>query len=360
MQLRSYIPIAGPARREAVQGNEPVVRPVLGLEPRWFHLRCGVDFSQRWHTDPDYRAATLAHMLAELRQAFPSAPQWHGPAERHTWTLGGCYGVGVIPPLFGMRLEYHPDRWPVLLPGPAITEIPDPARLLESSFANGILEQVESMASRGIPVTGDLNWQGVLNVAFHLRGQDIFLDMVDRPEWTQDLFRAIAETIVLLAQRVQLSQRQSGFDIDYMCVSNCTVNMVSPRMYTRMLRPHDERIARAFLGFGVHTCNWNVKPYLEALAGLPNVGYLDMGLDSDLSAARARFPHARLAVLYSPWKLQAAPIEEIEADIARVARELAPCDVIAADITWDTPDTRVNQFLEVCRKASENCLEMQT
>jgi hypothetical protein len=360
VKLRGYIPIAGPARREAADGTESPVRPVLGFEPHWFHLRCGVDFTERWHADPDYRAETLKRMLAELRRAFPGAVQWHGPDERHTWTIGGCYGVGVIPRLFGMGMQYHPDRWPVLVPGPPIEAIPEASQLVDSPLAVDILEQVEMMAARGIPVTGDLNWQGVLNVAFHVRGQDIFLDMAERPEWAEAFFAAIAETIILLAQRVQQRQRESGFDIDYMCVSNCTVNMVSPRMYARMLRPHDERIAQAFGRFGVHTCNWDVTPYLDALALLPKVGYLDMGLDSDLRAARARFPEARLAVLYSPWKLQAGATDEVEADIARVARELAPCDVIAADITWDTADHRVNEFLELCRRASESYLEKQS
>jgi hypothetical protein len=32
-----------------------------------------------------------------------------------------------------------------------------------------------------------------------------------------------------------------------------------------------------------------------------------------------------------------------------VHRELAPCDVVMADIQWTTPDQRVNEFLEICR-----------
>lgn len=350
MQLRSYIPIAGPARREAVDGTEARVRPVLGFEPRWFHLRCGADFSERWHWDPVYRAGTLAVMLGELRKAFPEAEQWQGPDERHLWTIGGCYGVTVIPRLFGMEVQYEVDRWPVLLPGAPLERVPEVEELLASPFARELLAQVAGMVGRGVPITGDLNWQGVLNIAFHLRGQEIFVDMVDRPEWAERLFGVISETIIGLARRVQKMQRDSGFEIDYMCVSNCTVNMVSPRMYAQTLRPFDEKIACVFARFGVHTCNWDVTPYVEALCGLPKMGYLDMGLESDLAVVRSRFPEARLGVLYSPWKLQSAPMEEIEADIERVARELAPCDVIAADIGFDAADERVRGFVEVCRR----------
>ena len=119
-----------------------------------------------------------------------------------------------------------------------------------------LLAQVEQCAGLWGAVYGDLNWQGVLNCAFHIRGQAIFEDMVERPELAEHLFATIREVIIRLAQMVQGIQRRSGFDIDYMCVSNCTISMISPRMYARMLVPHDEAIARAFTRFGVHTCNW--------------------------------------------------------------------------------------------------------
>jgi len=32
----------------------------------------------------------------------------------------------------------------------------------------------------------------------------------------------------------------------------------------------------------------------------------------------------------------------------RVYRELAPCDVVMADIQASTPDKRVNELLEIC------------
>lgn len=353
LQLRSYIPIAGPARREAADGAESPLRPVLGFEPAWFRQRVDVDFSERWHHDPHYRAATLGRMLAQLRRRFPAALQWQGPDEQYTWTVGGCYGVGVIPLLFGMHLAYDAGRWPVLLPGTANLNCLDPDRLLESDAAQQILSQVENMRQFGLPVTGDLNWQGVLNVAFHLRGQDIFLDITDRPEWTAELLGCIASLIIGLAQRVQQVQRASGFPIDYMCVSNCTVNMVSPAMYSRLLAPLDTRIAASFRRFGVHTCNWDVTPYLKALACLPRMGYLDMGLASDLAAARAHFPNARLAVLYAPWKLVEASPAELRADLERIARELSPCDVVMADIAADTPDARVNEFLAICAELEQ-------
>lgn len=354
MQLRGHIPIAAPARREAADGAESPFRLVLGFEPRWFHLRCGVDFRERWHTDPVYRRETLLRMRAELRRAFPSTGQWSGDEARDVNTIAGCFGVGVIPAVFGIPLRYYPDRWPHPEPGRELSEVEverlDADRLLDSAFAAGLFEQLEAVAARSGAIYGDLNWQGVLNNAFHLRGQQIFLDLADRPELAARLFEVIAEVIIRLGRAVQERQRRSGFDIDYMCVSNCTLNMISPPMYERMLLPHDARIARSFGRFGVHTCNWDVTPYLRALRKLPRMGYLDMGLESALSRAREIFPEVRRAVLYPPVRLAAVPRREIEADLRHIAEELAPCDVILADIPWDTPEAAVNWFVEACRE----------
>ena len=87
----------------------------------------------------------------------------------------------------------------------------------------------------------------------------------------------------------------------------------------------------------MHTCNWNVTPYAYELAKLPKVGYLDMGMMSDMRLVRQLFPETRRAVMYSPVKFHDAPIEEIDADMQRIYDELAPCDVVMADIRRRRP-----------------------
>jgi hypothetical protein len=354
-QLRSHLPIAAPARREAADGTEPPLRVVLGFEPKWFHTRCAVDFGERWHREPAYRRATLLAMRAELQRAFPDTDQWSGDEARDVNTIAGCFGVGVLPSVFGMPLRYYADRWPHPEPGcelsDAAVEALDPECLLASTFVQELLEQIESMARRWGPVHGDLNWQGVLNTAFLLRGQQIFLDMAERPELAARLFDVITETTIRLAQTVQKRQRQSGFAIDWMCVSNCTLSMISPAMYRRMLLPFDARIAHSFDRFGVHTCNWDATPYLPALRELPAMGYLDMGGVTDLTQAKALFPDARRAVLFTVRNLHDP--EEARVFLQRVWRELAPCEVVVADIPWDMPDETVRRFLQLARTVSQ-------
>ncbi len=328
------------------------MRVSLGFEPAWFHKRCGIDFSERWHQDPFYRYESLKVAKAELVKAFPIVTHWDLSDEDDLATISGCYGVYVIARVFGLPLRYAPDRWPVLEPGKphSVEEIErlDVEKLLEGPLVEALFGQMDAIESEWGKIHGYLNWQGVLNNAFQLRGQDIFLDMIDKPEFVHGFFSTITDVMIRLAKMVQERQRKSGFYINQFSVANCTMNMISPEMYREFVSPYDTRIAHSFERFGVHTCNWDITPYIDALKELPKVGYLDMGMDSDMARVKKRFPEARRAVIYWPTKLQDAPLETLRHDMEKVHHELAPCDIVMADIQASTPDSRVNKLLEIC------------
>ena len=353
LQLRNHIPISAPARREPADGTESDMRVSLGFEPAWFHTRCGIDFSERWHKDPLYRFESLKMMKAELVKAFPTVSYWDISYEDDLATISGCYGAHVIAQVFGMPLCYAPDRWPVCNPERTLSvreiEGLDAEKLIEGPFVEGLLRQMDIIESEWGKIHGYLNWQGVLNNAFQIRGQDIFLDIYDRPDLVHDFFSTICEVMIRLAKMVQERQRKSGFFINQFSVSNCTVNMVSPEMYREFLFPCDKTIANSFERFGVHTCNWDITPYIDVLKELPRLGYLDMGMESDMSKVKNMFPETRRAVMYWPTTLQDAPLETIRRDMEKIFHELAPCDIVMADIQTSTPDKRVNELLEICR-----------
>jgi hypothetical protein len=353
LQLRHHNPISGPGNREPADGTESDMRVSLGFEPAWFHRRCDVDFSERWHTDPFYRYETLKTMKAELVRAFPNVPYWNLKNEDDLATISACYGAYVLPQVFGMRLLYAKDRWPDLDPAsrPSVDQIErfEVDKLLAGPFAEELFNQMDIIQSRWGKIHGYLNWQGILNNAFHLRGQDLFMDMIERPDWVHAFFFKICEVMIRFATMVEEGQRKSGFYINQFSVSNCVVNMISPKMYREFVFPNDKRIALNFERFGVHTCNWNITPYLDGFKDLPNLGYLDMGMESDFTKVKAAFPETRRAVMYWPTKLQDASLDELRQDLERVHRELCPCDVVMADIQWTTSDQRVNEFLEICR-----------
>jgi uroporphyrinogen-III decarboxylase len=354
LKLRNHIPISGPARREAIDGTESDMRVSLGFEPGWFCQRCGVDFTERWHQNPFYRHDSLVKMKRELCKAFPSISYWNEGYKDDLATISGCYGAYVIPKVFGFPLVYKEDRWPEIDKSKeklSIREIEklDVDEILSNSSVEEIFHQMDIIEAEWGKIHGYLNWQGILNNAFLLRRENIFTDFYDRPGLVHHFFSIISGVTIRLAQKVQERQRNSGFYINHFCVSNCTVNMVSPEIYRDFLFPYDKRIAESFERFGMHTCNWNVTPYLEEIKKLPKVGYLDMGVVSDMKKVKKMFPETRRAVMYSPVRLQEASLDELKKDMKKIYDDLSPCDIVMADIQATTNNERVNELLQICR-----------
>ena len=359
-QLRSYFGLGAPQRREPCTGTEPVMRVSVGFTPRWFHEHCGVDSSERWHTDAEYRARSLEIMRAELRRRFPGIPIRGTEPDASSCTIDGIFGATIIPAVFGMRIQYAGDQWPTVTGEPLPVqeldrlEVPD---LLNVRFFTRILDQMDAIATRFGEIHGYLNYQGVLNNAFRLRGDAIFLDLVEAPGRALQLFEVITETMIQTARLVHKRQRASGVNVRHFSTSNCVVNMVSPEIYRRLLLPFDLQLRRAFELFGVHNCAWNVDPYIEAYATIPRLGYVDMGLESDLARAKFCCPNARRAVMFSPAELNEKPLEWIRSELERVRKELAPCDVVLADVDVETPDERVISVFRMCEELTLQELE---
>jgi len=351
-QLISYIAPSAPARRRPASGDEPFLRPEIGFTPKWYREALGIDFGERWHTEPAYRRDTIISMGRELKRRFgDSNIGWvqnpDEPADLLTGTFGGC-GVAAI---YGIPIIYAADNWPncahQYLSADQVDKL-EPPHLDSNPFFNSLMEQVEWLAQKIGRVEGYINWQGTLNNAYRLRGEEIFLDIALEPARAKHLFECVTTTMIDATQRLHERQRQTGVDIQFFTISNCLVNMVSPELYRDVLLPFDKRIADTFGLIGIHNCAWNADPYIQHYATIPNVGYIDMGLESNLAKAKEAFPGVRRAIMYTPMEMSSKPLVEIKKDLKRIACEYAPCDIVFADIESDTPDERVIKVIELC------------
>ena len=331
------------------------MRCEVGFNPSWFHKFCGVDFSEEWHKDPKVRLQGHEKMSAEIKRRFPGYNIGGVLDEKPLDLLTGTYGIGVVDRIFGRSLKYFPDRWPVPV-GEALTDaevdalvVPD---IASNGFFQGLLGQVDEIQQLTGSARGYLNWQGVLNTAFRLRGQEIFIDMVLAPNRARHIFEVVAETMIQSVKMLYARQRQAGVDNQFLSISNCTVNMAGPRPYEELLLPCDRRIRSEFQDFGIHNCAWSVTPYLDAYATIAGVGYIDMGLHSDMEKAHQLFPDARRNLLYTSMDLKDKSDEELSRDFKRIAQDLGPCDVGLADIEIDVPDARIMLAMDLCSRLS--------
>jgi hypothetical protein len=351
-QLISYIAPAAPATRRPATGEEPFLRPEIGFTPNWYRTAIGIDFGRRWHTDPAYRRQTLLEMRKELKRRFPETgigviDRPDGPMD----ILTGTYGCISVAGIYGVPVVYAEDKWPncehKYLNDNDLDNL-EPPDLDSNHFFQELMAQVEWIAASEGRIEGFMNWQGVLNNAYRLRGEKLFYDFIDYPQRCRYLCDCICTTMVEAASRLYERQLASSVKIDFFTVSNCLVNMISPEQYRDILLPFDCRIAETFSCLGIHNCAWRADPYIDEYVRVPNVGYIDMGLDSNLVRAKETFTNARRALMYKPIDLANKPLSSIQADLERIAREYAPCDVVVGDIDAGTPDERVLAFIKLC------------
>jgi len=356
-RLISYIAPSAPATRRLAQGNEPFFRPEVGFTPRWYHEALGIDFGLRWHSDVRYRRETVLAMRGELRRRFPGTRIGgaDGP-DVPLDLLTGVFGTCVVGAIFGLPIVYAADNWPnvehryLTREQMAALEVPD---LNVSSIFQDLLRQIDEIERIEGQANGFVNWQGVLNNAQRLRGPELFIDLYEVPQLAHHVFDVICETMLKATRRLRQRQRAGGVDYRFGTVSNCSVNMISPSQYEEFFLPYDRRIASGFEVIGIHNCAWNANPYLASYATVPNLGYIDMGIDSDLQKARELMPHARRALMYTPMDLADKPMDAIREDFERIARHYAPCDIVLADIESGTPDERVLDVIQCCAELSE-------
>jgi hypothetical protein len=149
-------------------------------------------------------------------------------------------------------------------------------------------------------------------------------------------------------RRVHARQRQAGTEYCFGTTANCVVNMVSPKHYEELLLPFDLKLRSAFTNFGIHNCAWSVTPYLAAYARVPDLGYLDLGLASDLPAVKRLFPQARRNLIYTAMDMMNKTDAQIREDFERIARELGPCDLGLPNMELGVSDERILFALDLC------------
>jgi hypothetical protein len=315
-----------------------------------------MDFGKKWHTDAAYRRGTVVAMRNELKKRFPgTAIGGIDRPDKPLDLLTGVYGGSLVAAIYGVDIIYAENNWPncehrYLTDEQADSlEPPDLDRSETFQDLMGQLDWIEHSEGR---IEGFINWQGVLNSAQRLRGEQIFMDLFDSPSRCARLFECIFTTMTEGIKRLHDRQRKSGVDIDFITVSNCLVNMVSPKQYRELLMPYDVKIQKVYDTIAIHNCAWNATPYFEPYSEIRNVGYLDMGLDSDLARCREMFPETRRALMYTPMDLTNKSMDQVRMDMERVADEFGPCDVVAADIDAGTPDERVSAFIDLCDQIS--------
>ncbi len=336
------------------------------FHPSWWNKHYGIAFDDKFFFDPEVRVASEQVMRGALHARFsdlglgePNAPPRPviGPVHLAAGFLPsavlGCairYAQNASPEVLTANLE---DEQVMAL------EVPD----LDANPAfQKLIRLMDALEARFGRLEGDVNWEGVQNVALNLRGPQLFADYYDHPALARRLLDVVARTLGAMAAYVRrrtgtnsiaVNRIVGAVDAQISLHSNCTVAMVSPRTYRQYLLEYDQRLARELYPYGIHHCGKDMHKVRAEYAQVEGAEFFDVGWGSDVAACRAALPNAIFSLRLSPVRVATLSPGEVVADVEGLLRAAGPLEraaVCCINLDDATPDENVRAIFETVER----------
>jgi hypothetical protein len=300
------------------------------FHPSWWHAHAGITFDEDFFYDPRRRVADERKMEQVLYEKFGDLGLG-GDRARDLPVLGPVHIAAgyLLSEMLGCRVEYRDDAPPLVVPAGR----QDLALDVEAAFASPAFLKLKRLAD-GLRrahgrVVGDVNWGGILNLALDLRGQEILLDIVDRPGDVRAFFGRLAEVIDRFTSYVEGETGTTSISVNrtvrhirppVFLHSECALTMISAEHYESFIMPFDRGWSLGRRPFGIHTCGPDPHRFADAFAKLPHLDFLDVGWGGGLGPLREKLPRTFLNIRLSPVEIADQSVEDIRQAIrARVA-----------------------------------------
>lgn len=329
------------------------------FNPNWWFHNHGISFDESFYFDKEVRIQNDVIMRRAMHERFGLDEE--NPQPRPI--IGSMHVAGgfVMPALFGVEIKFAKNEAPWPVP-PNLSkeeilalEVPD----IEATWPmDCLIADMDALEDEFGYVVGDFDTDGILNTALHLRGQQLFIDFFEDPDFIHHLFTILAETYVLVANYVKsrtgtcaVATNRSILHVDPKIYlhSNCSVQMVSPATYEEFLLPYEQYLAERLQPYGIHHCGNNLHIFAEAYSKVPAIFY-DVGWESNVAKCREAFPDAFLNLRLSPTRMLQQTPDEIRKDTEQLLSASGPLEkvgVCCINMDYGTPDENVIAMLQV-------------
>lgn len=337
----------------------------LVFNPNWWYHTAGISFDQSFYFDSATRLKNDVIMRRVLSERYGElGPGEAAPQPRPI--IGSLHVAGgfVIPALLGAEIGFAPNAAPQ--PKPLNLSLEQIEALEKPDFRetwpmNQFIAQMDALEAEYGYLVGDMNTDGLLNVAYHLYGQQLFLDFYDNPDRVRRLLNLIGELIVDVALYVRERTGSCSISVNRMVErvnpglflhGNCSVQMISPQSYRQLDLPAEQRMAERIQPFGIHHCGSNMHLIAPVYAELPAV-FFDVGWGSDVACCREALPRAFFNLRLSPVRMLHCSAAEIAKDTERLLLAAGPLEqagVCCINMDYGTPDENIFAMFEVVQR----------
>jgi len=364
------------SQNQGIPMTQPIVDQFLPLElifnPHWWHRTAGIDFDEPFYLDPNVRIKNDLIMRRVLHERFGAMGLGEADPQPRP-VIGSMHLAGgfVIPALLGADIWFEKDAAPQPMPMQMTVaqidalEKPD---LRTTWPMNEFIAQMDALEAEWGYLVGDMNTDGILNTAYILYGQELYLDFYKNPDRVRRLLGLIGELIVDVASYLRARTGSCSIAVNRMVEhvdprmffhANCSVQMISPQSYHDIHLPIEKQMAAQIEPFGIHHCGTNLHKVAPYYAELP-LKMVGVGWGSDVAKVRAALPDAFLNLRMSPFRMLQATPEEIASDAEYLLQAAGPLDkagICCINMDYGTPDENIFAMFEVVeryRKEKQN------
>ncbi len=336
------------------------------FHPSWWHAHYGLTFDEAFFFDPLKRVASERAMRAALHARFGDLGLGEANAAPRP-VIGPVHlAAGFMPSaILGCAIRYFDNASPEVVPA-NLTDaqvlalsVPD---LDSNPTFQKLIALMDTLQAQYGSLEGDVNWEGVQNVAFNLRGAQLFMDYYDKPELARRLLDVSARTIEAMATYVRrrtgtnsvaVNRIVGAVDARISLHSNCTVAMISARTYREYLLAYDQQLARDLYPYGIHHCGVDMHKVRHEYARVDGAEFFDVGWGSNVAACREALPNATFSLRMSPVRVATLTPAEVAADVEALLRAAGPLERAALcciNLDDQTPDDNVRAIFAVAEK----------
>ncbi len=337
------------------------------------HDRFGFDFGERHHLDVDSRIRTTMDIDRAVFEAYGQIGL--GYAKPFPRSSIEPFGHRFIPAMYGCAIEYaaNAEPWskPRNLPPEEILalepwtverfERSEPVRLVLNQVARlkdryepyRIPDQEFNPHYRAMSILQNLG--SVINTAFSVEGEELFVQYVTEPELVQRFYANITQLMLLC---LDYFTRVNGWALRDIFLGNCPVAMISPAQYAACNAQHDrclmEYTRKVGARFMLHQDS-NANAHLENYAHLAHVSALDLGQDTDFEKLARRFPQAEVNCILFPSWLESHTMDEVRAELLRLmdhGKRFPSFAFTLLEIDSKLGDDRLFEFHETFRECA--------
>ena len=278
------------------------------ISKAWMAKTLGVKFDREYYLNPDIRYLVDSLCNEYALEHFGDMRLFYSESnlgQIDYWNdkqiqIGGIQPNMILGMLLGAEFIPQDDKDADITPGCLVgidpRDLPRPESLLEHPLINLFDDQIHEMQSISdkklcpIPpffwdLSGRAAIHGAMTSAQKLVGENIFIDMMTRPQRCLEIMHWIAEAFVVLCRHFS---QIANLPITAIHVGECSSCMVSPELIEQFVVPVTSKIGKELGHVRLHSCGPSTN-HLEAFSKIANLHSLDLGGDTSLSRVREVF-----------------------------------------------------------------------